>query len=102
MTSSFNSTPDKLTVSLSGDLIGGSDAMTFAIELRDKLAHHTPKRVVVDAAQVGFVNSSGLGMLIAARQSTLEHGAEFTLASPAIQLKSLLNVTKLTELMGAA
>ncbi|MDP4198006.1 MAG: STAS domain-containing protein [Bacteroidota bacterium] len=101
MISSFNSTPGKLTVSLSGDLIGGSDAMKFSIDLRESLASHTPKHVVVDASQVGFVNSSGLGMLIAARQSALEHGAEFTLESPGSQLKSLLNVTKLTELMGA-
>ena len=102
MTSSFNASADKLSVSLSGDLIGGSDAMQFSIDFRDKLAHHTPKRVVVDASKVGFVNSSGLGMLIAARQATLEHGAEFTLDSPGSQLKSLLTVTKLTELMGAA
>jgi anti-sigma B factor antagonist len=102
MTSTFETTPGKLHVNLTGDLIGGADAMKFSVDLRDSLAATKYHRVDVDAGSVGFVNSSGLGMLIAARQAAQEHGAEFHLKAPGEQLKHLLEVTKLTEILGAA
>ena|SRR5579872_710069 len=102
MTSSFESSLGQLRITLSGDLIGGADAMKFAVELRDQLAGQHYERLEIDASGVGFVNSSGLGMLIAARQSALEHGAEFRLNAPGEQLQHLLDVTKLTEILGAA
>ena len=101
MTSSFTPNQDKLNVTLTGDLIGGSDAMQFAVDLREALAAQKYSTVDVNASGVGFVNSSGLGMLIAARQVALEHGAEFRLDAAGAQLKTLLTVTKLTEIMGA-
>jgi anti-anti-sigma factor len=102
MTSSFDTTPGKLQINLTGDLIGGADAMKFSVDLRESLAAKSYDRVDVDAGSVGFVNSSGLGMLIAARQAAQEHGAEFRLHAPGEQLKHLLEVTKLTEILGAA
>ncbi len=102
MTSTFETTSGKLQVNLSGDLIGGADAMKFSVELRESLTAKPYQRVEVNAGSVGFVNSSGLGMLIAARQAAQEHGAEFSLHAPGEQLKHLLEVTKLTEILGAA
>ena len=102
MTSTFSEPlPGTLRASLSGDLIGGADAMKFAVELRESLAAKSYAKVEVDAGSVGFVNSSGLGMLIAARQSAQEHGAEFRLNGSGAQLNNLLKVTKLTEILGA-
>ena len=105
MTSTFTpatgASQDTLRVTLAGDLIGGSEAMQFAVDLREALAGRKFAAIEVDASQVGFVNSSGLGMLIAARQSALEHGAEFRMTGAGAQLKSLLTVTKLTDIMGA-
>ncbi|GEM_PF-2122755 len=101
MTSTFQPTGADLQISLSGDLTGGADAMKFAVELRDELAKSRFERVEIDASDVGFVNSSGLGMLLAARQAALEHGAEFRLNAPGNQLQHLLEITKLTEILGA-
>lgn len=100
MDSNFERAQDTLTVKLSGDLIGGADAMKFAVDLRDAIAQQPITRVQFDTANVGFVNSSGLGMLIAARQTALEHNAEFTVVNPGAQLRSLLAVTKLNDILG--
>jgi anti-anti-sigma factor len=102
MNSNFEESTGKLKIALTGDLIGGADAMKFSVTLREALLDKNMKHVDVDASGVGFVNSSGLGMLIAARQAVQEHGAEFRLQKPGEQLKSLLNITKLTELLGAS
>ena len=101
MTSTFKTSPDgHLHIILTGDLIGGADAMKFAVELRETLAERQYNSVEMDASGVGFVNSSGLGMLIAARQAAQEHGAEFLLIGAGEQLKHLLEITKLTEILG--
>jgi anti-sigma B factor antagonist len=100
MTSTFQTSLGKLTIALSGDLIGGADALKFSVDLRAELADTKFERVEADVAQVGFVNSSGLGMLIAARQAAQEHGAEFVLKSVGDQLRQLLAITKLTEILG--
>jgi anti-sigma B factor antagonist len=100
MTSTFQTSPGKLTIALSGDLIGGADALKFSVDLRAALTEKIFEIIEADASGVGFVNSSGLGMLIAARQSAQEHGAAFALKSPGNQLRQLLAITKLTEILG--
>ena len=102
MTSTFHSSPGKLTISLSGDLIGGADALKFSVDLRAELTEKIFELIEADASGVGFVNSSGLGMLIAARQAAQEHGAAFVLKSPGEQLRQLLAITKLTDILGVA
>ncbi len=102
MTSVFEYSRDRLCIRLTGDLIGGADAMKFATDLREALSEQKFDSVEADAAEVGFVNSSGLGMLLAARQAALEHGAAFHLSAPGEQLKHLLEVTKLSDILGAA
>jgi anti-anti-sigma factor len=100
MESTFERVADTLIVKLTGDLIGGADAMKFAVNLRDALAEHPVAHMQLDATSVGLVNSSGLGMLIAARQTALENNADFAVLHPGAQLKSLLAVTKLNEILG--
>jgi anti-sigma B factor antagonist len=102
MTSSFHASPGSLRIQLTGDLIGGAEAIQFSTELRDKLSQDKSNKAEIDASGVGFVNSSGLGMLISARQAALEHGAEFRISGAGEQLRHLLEVTKLTEILGAA
>lgn len=102
MDSTFERAQDTLIVTLSGDLIGGADAMKFAVDLREAIASKPVARVQFDASNVGFVNSSGLGMLISARQTALEHNAEFSVLNPGAQLRSLLSVTKLNEILGVS
>lgn len=102
MVSTFEQQGPVLHVRLEGDLIGGADALTFNKSFRDALQTTDQLRqVVVNVRDVNFVNSSGLGMLLAARQSVAEAGATLRLDEPGDQLKSLLEITKLTEILGA-
>jgi anti-sigma B factor antagonist len=102
MKASFEKRSSALNVVLNGDLIGGEDAMQFSKSLREAIGNPAMglTMVHVDAAGVGFVNSSGLGMLLAARQAAKDAGANLSLVNPPMQLKSLLEMTKLSEILG--
>jgi len=104
MQATFEHAPSTLFVTLVGDLVGGPDAMSFSQSLREAIGG-TPdslKSVNVDTASVGFVNSSGLGMLLAARQAAKDAGANLSVLNPPKQLLLLLEVTRLTEILGVA
>jgi anti-sigma B factor antagonist len=53
--------------------------------------------VVIDLGQVTFVDSSGLGGLIAARTSARERGGSISLVSPPPAVRSLLGSTRLHD-----
>ncbi len=91
-----------LKFALSGDLTGGADAMQFATLLREAIATGGATELMLDVAGVGFVNSSGLGMLLAARQTAVDHGAKLVLLHPGEQLRGLLSITKLSDILGVA
>ncbi len=102
MKASFEKQSSALNVVLDGDLIGGEDAMLFSKSLREAIGVPSAglTTVHVYAAGVGFVNSSGLGMLLAARQAARDAGAQLSLINPPAQLLSLLEMTKLSEILG--
>lgn len=103
MESTFESNGATLQVSLQGDLIGGADALIFNKSFRDALQDvNDLEEVVINVSGVDFVNSSGLGMLLAARQSAAESGAKLKLEEPGEQLRGLLEITKLIDILGAS
>lgn len=99
MEASFNQQGTDLHITLKGDLTGGSDAMTFQQLLREQMQGKLSK-VVIDVSEVPFVNSSGLGMLLSARQTAQDSGAELVVERPQPQLKNLLDITKLSAILG--
>ena len=68
-------------------------ALDGAITEAASLASH----VVVDLAQVTFVDSSGLGALIVARQSARERGGSISLVAPPPAVRRLLGSTHLND-----
>lgn len=103
MVSNFQQNGDTLEAKLEGDLIGGADSLSFAKALREALASAGEvRRIVINVRQVDFVNSSGLGMLLAARQTAQEQGATLEVAEPGEQLRSLLDITKLSDILGVS
>jgi anti-anti-sigma factor len=51
--------------------------------------------VVLDLAKAGFVDSTGLALLVCADQWTRDRGGSFGIAEPAEQLRRLLSTTNL-------
>jgi anti-anti-sigma factor len=90
-----------LRVDLDGDLTGGAEAMKFAKLIREEITSAgSVKNVVINMKSVGFVDSSGLGMLLGAREAAQSIGADLAIESPSPQFKNLLELTKLAEVLG--
>jgi anti-sigma B factor antagonist len=64
--------PDRLLVHLSGELDLGSEVEIRA--LFDKIAGHEAAVTVVDLSQVTFIDAHGIGLIVAAYRSAVEHG----------------------------
>ena len=101
MTSTITKEGELLKVGLKGDLTGGAEAMRFAKLLRDEITSvGGVNRVVINMAAVGFVDSSGLGMLLGAREAAQTVGAALVIEEPNTQFLHLLELTKLSEVLG--
>jgi anti-anti-sigma factor len=88
-------------VDLNGDLTGGAEAMKFAKLIREEITSAgAVTKVVINMHAVGFVDSSGLGMLLGAREAAQSVGAELVIQEPSPQFKNLLDLTKLADVLG--
>jgi anti-sigma B factor antagonist len=86
---------DITVLELSGRLMGGPDAEQFHKLIREVLAQGR-HRVVVDLGDVAWVNSSGLGSLIAAYTALKEAGGIMKLMRVSRRVDQILQVTKLS------
>ena len=77
-----------------GNVMGGPEAQEFN-ELLHKLLDENKKNVVIDLADVKFMNSSGLGMLISGFTTMKNGGGSLKLANATEKINSLLVITKL-------
>ena len=56
-------------------------------------------RVVVDLTKVGFMDSSGLGALVAGLKRTRQAGGDLRIASPQEQVRMVLDLTNLDRIL---
>ena len=83
---------DALVLSLAGEL-DLADAPALREALR-RAVERSPKRLVVDLAEVTFVDSTVLGAFVEA-QSKLADGHVFVLAAPGLEVRRALEVSGL-------
>lgn len=83
-----------LIVELKGNVMGGPEAQEFH-DIIHKAIEESKKNVIVDLAEVKFMNSSGLGMLISGFTSIKNAGGNMKLANATDKINSLLVITKL-------
>lgn len=81
-------------IELKGKIMGGPDADLFKAELQ-KLIDAGKMKVVIDLADVKFMNSSGLGILIAGLTTMRKAGGDIKLANADKRISSLLMVSQL-------
>ncbi len=80
--------------------VGGEVDVHSAAHLRDRLTATVDagaRSVIVDLTGLGFIDSTGLGALVAARNHAVEQGASLRLVCPSERLLKLFRITGLTE-----
>ena len=81
--------------------VSGSASMDSGSELRDRLVSLTDastRRLVLDLADLEFINSLGLGGIVAAHLRLRSKQSEIHIAAPQPAIRELLDVTRLTKL----
>ncbi|MBX3394108.1 MAG: STAS domain-containing protein [Phycisphaerae bacterium] len=104
---SIHETPFSMEVETRGDAavayLRGSCTMTVSAQLgvrmRD-LGSAGHRLIVVDASQLDFIESSGLGGLIAGYLRARKHKGEMRLVNPTADIRKLLETTRLAQLFG--
>ncbi len=87
-----------VVVTIQGKLMGGPDTKSCHKKIKD-LIEGGRQQIVVDLSEVEWVNSSGLGMLIACYTSCRNAGGHFKIAGPTEKTQSLLKMTKLNTVL---
>lgn len=85
---------DVVVLRMNGKLMGGPDAETFQKQVRD-LVGQGKKHLVVDMSQVSWVNSTGLGILIAGYSTVKNAGGVLKLIGVNKRIDQIFIVTKL-------
>ncbi|HUX59840.1 MAG TPA: STAS domain-containing protein [Ignavibacteriaceae bacterium] len=83
-----------VVIELKGNVMGGDDTKEFN-ELLHKLIDEGKKNIIIDLAEVKFMNSSGLGMLISGLTTMKKENGQLRLARTTDKIESLLVITKL-------
>ena len=85
---------DVAVVKVKGKLMGGPETDECHVKMKQLISDGC-KKAAVDMSDVDWVNSSGLGMMIACYTSFLNADGEFKIAGATEKTISLLSITKL-------
>lgn len=88
---------DIAVLTISGNMMGGPESSELHEKVKS-LINDGLKKVVIDIKGVKWMNSSGLGILMACMSSLQQVGGKMKLASVTDKVKSILMITKLIEL----
>lgn len=95
---SMDATRLELFVDVEGTLVASGEIDTYtAPELAERLADHAVS--TVDLADVSFIDSSGLRVLIEAHQKRSDGGGSLTLRQPSAAVQRLLEISGLQGLL---
>ena len=79
---------------IDGRIVLGEESNAFREKVKGLLAAGK-KKIVLNLAQVGYIDSAGLGTLVATFHSARSQGATLKLANLGTKFKEVLQVTKL-------
>lgn len=85
---------EAVVIQLKGNVMGGDDTKDFN-DILHKYIDEGKLNIVVDLAEVKFMNSSGLGMMIGGLTTMKKANGNLKLARVTDKIESLLIITKL-------
>ncbi len=85
---------DVVVLALGGKLMGGPDAESVREVIRESLENGN-KNILIDLGDVSWVNSTGLGILIASHVTVTNSGGNLKLSRVSRRIKQIFMVTKL-------
>ena len=88
---------DVAILTVGGNMMGGPETTALHDKVKGLIADGI-KKVVIDIKGVKWMNSSGLGVLMACMSSLQSAGGKLKLASVTEKVKSILMMTKLIEI----
>ncbi|MEJ2050142.1 MAG: STAS domain-containing protein [Calditrichota bacterium] len=88
---------DVAVITVTGNMMGGPETTALHDKVKSLIADGL-KRVVIDLKGVKWMNSSGLGVLMACMTSLNNAGGNLKLASVTEKVKSLLMITQLMRI----
>jgi anti-sigma B factor antagonist len=83
-----------MVLALSGRVTLGEESNQLRTKIKEILAQGT-KRLVLDLGNVSYIDSAGLGTLVAGYTSSQNQGADMKLANLTKRFREQLNITKL-------
>lgn len=85
----------RITLELTGEFdLGVTDTVRASLTA---LERHGPARLLVDISGLAFMDSSGLALLVEARQSAAAAGREFAITQPRGQVRRLFQLTGMLD-----
>lgn len=88
---------DVLIVKLTGELMGGAESEKFKAMIFDAIDNEQ-LNLVVDLSEVGWMNSTGLGILVSGLSSIRSSGGDLRLASLSERIRRPLEITRLDSI----
>ncbi len=85
---------DVAVLYLKGNLMGGPEGMEVHEKVKSLLSDKL-KKIVVDLSKVKWMNSSGLGILMACMTSVNSAGGQLKISGTTEKIKNLFMITKL-------
>ena len=85
-----------MIITLSGKIMGGPEATEINDQIHE-LIDSGSKKIIIDLSAVDWMNSSGLGILIAAITTLKNNGGALSLANVSERIMNLLKITKLSS-----
>ncbi len=89
---------DVAVLDLDGKIIGGADSEAFQ-QTVDTLLQGGTRHFLVNLEKVNWINSTGLGTLIAAFTAVRKEGGKLKLVQVSERIQSLLKITRLSSII---
>ena len=94
----FDFNDEELRVAIVGE-INHHNAVFVRDAIDEKIRELSPKNLVIDLAEVSFMDSAGLGLIMGRYQLMKDLGGTLTVANPSAEHKKLFKLAGLNKLV---